>query len=331
MRNDDDVLARLRAADPILGADLSRTDRGALDDLREGIMLTDRGTPARRERWGTLSRGGVVAVMAALLLGGGVAYATYQQIYTPAGIGDVSCLTEWAGPEAEARDGISGPDLTGDPVADCRLYREQSGRPPIPDPVVFRFNENVYVAPRSQVPPSAIVMGPAAPRDTSVRELKSVLGDWVDGMNSRCFSETEAIEFAREQLSRLGLEGWRFKVIPPNPQPGDPGGPCSYAEPDGKNNTVDVYPNRQRDLNVKNTGTVDPFVYELRDALREGIASRCVGLDEAESLARQALGTTKYRWPLAVMPDPAASCTRVDLEVAGSIQITLRGPKVANP
>lgn len=28
---------------------------------------------------------------------------------------------------------------------------------------------------------------------------------------------------------------------------------------------------------------------------------------------------------------PAASCTRVDLEVGGSIQVTLRGPKVANP
>ncbi|MFF5114711.1 hypothetical protein [Streptosporangium sp. NPDC000509] len=91
-----------------------------------------------------------------------------------------------------------------------------------------------------------------------------------------------------------------------------------------------MLPNRRRDLNMKNTGTVDPFVYELRDALRAGIASRCVGLDEAESLAKQALGT-KHHWPLTVMPDPAASCTRVDLEVGGSIQVTLRGPKVANP
>ncbi|MFF5114712.1 hypothetical protein [Streptosporangium sp. NPDC000509] len=38
----------------------------------------------------------VAVTAAALLLGGGVSYATYQQIYTPAATGDVTCLTERA-------------------------------------------------------------------------------------------------------------------------------------------------------------------------------------------------------------------------------------------
>jgi hypothetical protein len=52
MRNDD-VMAQVRAANPISEAALSRTNRGAIDGLREGIIMTDQETipaGAARER-----------------------------------------------------------------------------------------------------------------------------------------------------------------------------------------------------------------------------------------------------------------------------------------
>ncbi|MFI6507106.1 hypothetical protein ACIBCT_05835 [Streptosporangium sp. NPDC050855] len=327
MRNDD-VLARLRASDPILGADPSRADRGALDDLRDGIMLTDRGEPARGTRRRVLGRGGVVAVAAAaLVLGGGVSYATYQRLYVSDSTG-VTCLTRWVDPATGPQEGENGPDLTGDPVADCRLYREQAGRPAIPDPVAFRFKEEVYVAPRSQVPSSATLLNPATPQDAAVRELEGGFSDWVDGLYSRCFSETEAVAFAKTQIKRLGLTGWRIEVLPADSRDDDQ--PCADADLDPGHNTVIVLPHRLRDHSVRNAGTVDPFVYELRDALVEGVSSRCVGLRQAEQVTRRALGT-QHHWPLTVLPDSTASCTRADLQVGGSIQVTLRGPEVANP
>lgn len=70
----------------------------------------------------------------------------------------------------------------------------------------------------------------------------------------------------------------------------------------------------------------DPFVYELRDALRAQIADECVDLTTAEQIAAEAIGA-EHHWPTVVVEDPQASCTRVDLEVGGSVQVTLRGPR----
>ena len=73
-----------------------------------------------------------------------------------------------------------------------------------------------------------------------------------------------------------------------------------------------------------------PYVFELRNALRTGISTKCVSLAEAKAVATTALGETD-RWPLTTIEDPTASCTRVDMIVGGSVQVTLRGPVTASP
>lgn len=63
----------------------------------------------------------------------------------------------------------------------------------------------------------------------------------------------------------------------------------------------------------------------VRDGLREGIATQCLDLDSAAAVAQDVLGQD-HHWPLAAIEDPSASCTRVDMEVGGSVLVTLRGP-----
>lgn len=68
--------------------------------------------------------------------------------------------------------------------------------------------------------------------------------------------------------------------------------------------------------------------FTLRDALRKGIVDKCVNLTDAAALATSVLGDEPH-WPTTTIEDPTASCTRVDMVVGGSVQITLRCPVTA--
>ncbi|PPK97796.1 hypothetical protein CLV92_103331 [Kineococcus xinjiangensis] len=321
----DDVLARLRAADPVAGTDLARMDRGVLDALREGVTMTERST--RRGLRRRLGRGGfATAVTGIAVLGGGVAYAGYEQWYVGGGASHdgVNCRTEWADPTA-MRDTVGGPELTGDPLADCRRYMELVGRPPIPDPVAFHHQGTLYVAPRSEVPEGAEPLAPPAPEDDAAFELEASMQDYVDGPQSRCFSEAETTEFASRELARLGLSGWTVTVVPADNPGGNDGLPCAVGYADPATRQAHVLPHRAAEEHG-----VGGDLATLRDTLRERIADQCVGLREAEAIAEEALGV-EHHWPLSAIPDPGASCTRVDLVIGGSIQVTLRGPDVAAP
>ncbi|GEM_PF-1472185 len=330
MRNDgtstEDLLAGLRAADPARRTDLDGLDPTVLRAFRSGIATADGGRPGRTRglRWTrrTVVAGGVVA----LLVGGGAAYAGYRSWYAGDGGADgITCSLDY-GPRGAHGDLTSGgPSLTGDPIADCVTYQDLAGLPPIPDPVAFADAWHpVVVVPRDQVPEGATVLATASPADLAARELEASLHDLVDGPDATCPSPEVLTVAAQAELDRLGLTGWRVEQGEPAEVPGE----CADLGADRDAGVLLVRPESRDSLETMVArGDVVPFVQTVRDALRAGIADACVALPEAEAVVAAAIGT-EHHWPTATIEDPDAACTRVDLEVGGSLQVTLRGPRV---
>ena len=323
----DDLVRRLRATDPAARAALPATGD---DAMREAIMTTtdERSAPAqvpgratRQRRW---RRGGIAAVLSLALLGGGAAVAGYHGWYlTVEGMAggnepsSVSCTSDWAGRD-QAEGSASGPLLTGDPVADCQSYRAESGLPPILDPVAFWHSSGLWVVPADQVPADARVQTNWS-REMALRELRSSVTDWVDGVTSRCTSAADAAPVVEALVAELGLD------LPVEVEAGDDGpDSCSAVDVagDGSGVTVRSVPRSRNEAAWLTEGPVAV----LRDRLRAEIAQTCVDLDTATAVTVDALGA-EHHWPTVVIEDPSSTCTRVDLEAGGSVQVTLRGPR----
>jgi hypothetical protein len=334
--NDHDPLDALRAARRVSDAEIAGSvDRQALRALREGITMIDRDQPATLEaprRGRRLGRRGVSAgALALVLVGGGAAFAAYQQWYVGGGGADgLTCMTTWQDPSDsdEPLDSTGGPALTGDPVADCQRYQQLSGRPEINDPVAFTRNGYVYVAPRDQVPSDGTPLTAATADTAAAMRLDAALQDWVDGGNSRCFTSTTAVPYMKAEIARLGLAGWSTKVMPDNRPYQE--GPCGSFYTDPVSRTAMFLPDRGPDPNVRRPDPgISGFVYDVRDALRTGITTHCVSTKQAQDVVAKALGA-EHHWPTTVVRTNSP-CASVDLVVGGSVQVWIYGPEVARP
>jgi len=335
----DEHLARLRAADPVRGGGLDGLDPASLHALRDHIAGRpsagrSSSTPVRRRR---RARRAAVGGLAVALLGGGVAYASYASLvgWYSGGAGDgLTCVSAW-GTDLQAvhADSSGGPVLSGDPVADCQHYQQLTGREPIDDPVAFRFaplgveGGSIYVGPRDEVPDDAEVITPS-PDAAAVRELEASTRDWVDGMRAHCFDETGGRAFVTAELDRLGLTGWTIDVAAPDAYAH---GSCAgVATVDASTRSIDLRPDWSAPPGtVAEPGDTSPEAFEIRDGLR-ALAEQCLPLDEASAGVERVLGA-EHHWPTTTVVDPDAACTRVDMEVGGSIQVTLRGPEAPTP
>ena len=334
--NDHELMQALRDTRRVDDAGIATvTDRHALGALREGILMTDRHTPPTVEaprRGRRLGRRGLVSgVLALALVGGGAAYAAYTQWYVGGGGDGLTCMTTWQDPlEGDGvLDATGGPPLTGDPVADCQRYQQLSGKPPIVDPVAFERDGAVFVTPREQAPKDGRDLETTAAERAAGMRLDAALDDWVDGGRSRCYDRATAVPFMQAQITRLGLTGWSTKVMPDNRPYED--GPCGFFDTDPATRTAMFFPDREADPSIRKPDKdVASFVYDVRDALREGIADTCVSADEAEAVVERALGS-QHHWPTTVVADDRARCASIDLQVGGSIQIWVYGPAVARP
>lgn len=324
----DDVMTALRAADPARRADMGRVSADALAALRDAVPAEAAAVPVQppRRRWGrrvTLAGG-----LALLLAGGGVAYAGYDSWYAGGGgVDGLTCTLAYVGNGVDPERSSGGPELTGDLIADCAYYQDQVGLPQVPDPVAFWDPAvGLVVAPADQVPPGADVRARATHEDLAVRELQASAADLVDGLPAVCRTTPEALDAAQAEVDRLALAGWD---VVESDVSWEPHGPCAAYAVDADARVVSVHPDSADTLDAYvEAGWTMPFVAEVRDALREGIADRCVGLADAEAVVDRAIGG-EHHWPTTVV-ETDTRCTRVDLEVGGSMQVTLRGPQVAN-
>jgi hypothetical protein len=334
--NDHELMDALRATRRASDTEIaSGVDRHALGALREGITMTDRNqiskvdAPRRGRRLG--GRGMAAGALGIMLIGGGAAYAAYTNWYVGGAADGLTCMTTWQDPldNDGPQDSTGGPELTGDPVSDCQRYQQLSGKPQIADAAAFTRFGGLYVAPRGQVPADGQLLVPDPAERSATIRLEAALEDWVDGGNSKCFNAAEAVPYMQSEIKLLALDGWTTKVMPDNRPYED--GPCGFFDTDPVTRTAMFFPNRQVDPDLrKPDNDAAGFVYDVRDALRAGITDKCVSTTEAEATVAKALGT-QHHWPTTVVLDDQAKCSSVDLQVGGSTQIWIYGPKAVKP
>ena len=234
----------------------------------------------------------------------------------------VNCQHVWNETAAGVPE-VMGPELTGDPIADCETYEARAGLPPIPDPVAFTYQGILFVTPIDQVPEGA-VLHPTPPTAAAANELGMSMADLVDGGRSQCFDEAGATAFAESELARLGLTGWSVASRRETNGP-----PCTDCGSNLTRSVLSCFPTGLQ----RSTCTSSPEgeVAGIRDALRAGITDACVNATDARAIADAALDGLDYEpWPTTTVIDESVPCARVDIQVGGNIQVTVYGPSGAH-
>ncbi|HEY0189154.1 MAG TPA: hypothetical protein VGC67_16825 [Cellulomonas sp.] len=309
-----DPIDRLRTADPARRLHLDDLGPAAWQGLHEAILRTERepaASPARpaRRRWRLGRSTTLVLGVAVALTAGGLATIPG---FLGGAVDGPNCLRAW-GEAAE----VAGPWVTGDPVADCETYWEQAGIEPPDDLVGFTVSGLTYVAPEDEVPQGAVALDGGPVYSAAELELRASAADLVDG-GMVCRSVDDAALWARGELDRLGLSGSWTVSVPEQTDAGDGvDRPCSSV--DAADGTVSVVPAEDPAV------TMFPNGNWRADLLREQIADACVTVEEARAIVDAMLADEDH-WPTSSVVDETVDCARVDLEIGGSVQVTVYGP-----
>jgi hypothetical protein len=333
--NDLELIDALRTTSRVDDATIATvTDRHALSALREGITMTDRHTtpgvetPRRGRRLGR--RGMAAGALGLVLAGGGTAWAVAQLDRGPTldGLNCAESMTLRPDGDVELERSADGRAASGDDVADCAVIRQSAGMPPLADPTAFVFHGTHFVVAGAGVPAGVLESATPSvpdPERAAMLELEAALGDWVEGPSRLCLTTSQAQQYAEDALRQVGLSGWTTRVSTPPTTPES--GPCAglTARPDLKR--VEVEAEARKPVQPP-SDAVALQVYTTAEALEKQVAGQCLPLAEATRIATQLVGDQGQVSPV---PDEAASCTRVDMEVGGSLFVTIHGPAVAKP
>jgi hypothetical protein len=230
---------------------------------------------------------------------------------------DVGTTTEISCPDA-ITDAV-----TGDPVLDCaNLWRQQNGTEPPPLVAYDNQRGGIQVVPAdAKVPAEWTPLESGVKQDARLIELDAALADYGDGLNARCYTPEAAQPIAESALRRLDLADWNVR-IDHDREGGE--GTCATHTLDSETRSVVVFAFKM--------GSPPPDVPYLRlaSAVQVQVDHRCLGRDEAVAKVRRIatdLGIDEATGELVVhsVPDPAARCSRTDVNVGGRIAVTVRG------
>lgn len=243
-------------------------------------------------------------------------------------IATLAAATGWFGSQdlglgCRLPDGAVGIErsVTGDPVADCAAMWERQTGEPAPDLTAFINSQGgLVVAPSDDdVPDDWRVLDGEAVADPAVAELQTSLDDIADGLASKCHLLPEAEAVVTRELGRLGLDDWTI---------GSERGTADGAETCTNSYLV---PRNQHVVLFPLDGFVAPSDHPhavFAQRLAADLNDACRALDDAEARVRtigSELGIADQITVRAVS-DPIADCTRVDVNVGGSVHVILRGP-----
>jgi hypothetical protein len=245
----------------------------------------------------------------------------------------------------------TGIDATsGNPAADCAAewQRERGTAAP---PLVAYANSfgGVTVLPRSKKPPAG--WRTLDSQNVALIELQESLDDYLNGLNSTCFTSSQATAFTRQQLDRLGFAGWTVNIrsIPasassknsptvtaaggsgarPAPTMSTAGPICTSSElVDPSTTTVTLVSGP--------TGNPPPswLPGRLATSLRP-LTRTCLSLTATRNAVEQTASQfglapspplTRTSYDLNVIKDDKLRCTTIYQTVEGGINLILRGP-----
>lgn len=274
----------------------------------------------RRRRRGHLPRRivvpGVVVLVTSLIVGAwAVSRAInpdqmYANCYIDRGLDGVAA--------ASSDDRAGGTD----PVQRCQqLWDEralaaspdESYAGPAPDMSVYTDGRGTLaVIPDGWDVPSGLVPaeGEVVVDDRRAR-LEAALGDYLDGLHSRCHSGEEAAGVVRRELALLGLGDWTVG----EPPKADGTLTCASAYLRGR--TVTFWPEEPNGPMFG--GDVYPGLAELRTAVTE---AGCLSLKDAGALTRSILPSGFY----TEVVDDSMDCAVVNVAMGGDYLVSIYGP-----
>jgi len=230
---------------------------------------------------------------------------------------DVGTTTEVSCP-----DGIVDA-VTGNPVEDCAdLWRRQNGTEP-PELVAYDNQRgSISVVPvDAEVPVDWTPLEQGFSQDAGLIELDAALADYGDGLNAQCYSPEDARPIAESTLERLGLHDWSVHIDEDRPG-GD--GTCTTHVLDPEEKQVVIFP-------LEGAGPPNDASYRVLAASAQAqVDDQCLSREDAVETVRQIaadldIDESAGEVTIHSVPDPSATCSRTDVNVGGSIEITVRG------
>jgi hypothetical protein len=229
--------------------------------------------------------------------------------------------------ECNIRGALSVIDGTsGNPVADCSVeWRRQTGGSTVPPLAAYLLRTGgVEVQPAADRPPAGSQRLPAGTvMGTQLIVLNEWLGDYINGLSSRCFSDATATASVHAELASLGLAGWSISSRPPAAN-----GTTTCAS------GFIIFGAQRHVLLLANPaapprGEASAFkrFQTLARSLRP-VSATCQDLPataaRVRAIARRLGLSSGLR--LDQVTVPSATCTSIYENVGGLIVVTLRGP-----
>jgi hypothetical protein len=205
--------------------------------------------------------------------------------------------------------------VSGDPVADCAAQWTRDLGVAAPPLVAYdNGHGGILVQPAADPAPSGGTPLPAGQgQNVALIDLQESLDDYVAGLGSRCFTQAEAVAFARAEVARTGLVGWTVT-------PRDAGRCTDAGSADPVTRTVWLLA-RGTDPADEQGGHV-----ALAARLRE-IARQCRPLAATRALVDKAVRDLGMTGATQVTEVPTGTrCTTIRERVGGAVDVTLRGP-----
>jgi hypothetical protein len=238
---------------------------------------------------------------------------------------------------------------SGNPAADCAAEWQRERGAPAPPLVAYANTEGgVTVLPRSENPPAG--WRTLRSQDVALIELQESLDDYLNGLNSSCFSSPQATAFTRQQLARLGFVGWTVNIrsIPASTSSNTPTATAAAGSGSRPAPTMSA-----AGPICTGSGLVDPTTTtvtlisgptgnpppnwvpgRLATSLRP-LAESCLSLSAMRSAVEQKASQlgwspqpplTRTSYVLNAIQDNKLRCTSLYQTVEGTINFILRGP-----
>lgn len=229
------------------------------------------------------------------------------------------------------------PSTSGDPTHDCAAeWKRELGTAAPPLRAYDNGYGGVTVLVRGVTPPAnykRLVSG----QDADLIQLQNSLDDFVNGLDSRCFTSTAASNLTRGELARFGFTGWTITLTDPGSGGSTPPAPAGTkkaptAKSDGSTCwQLDVVDPSAQTVSLiaasdQNGGTPTSLADKLRP-----ITQRCESLPSAVASVRAAasalgLSESARGYDLNTFTDNSMRCASIYETVGGTIFLTVRGP-----
>jgi len=218
--------------------------------------------------------------------------------------------------------------VSGDPTEDCRALWEQTHGGAAPALRAYQVGGSVLVLRADADPPAGAVEldtdDSSEPPVNRAGELDAWLHDYASGLWSEpCIPFDVAVGAVTSKLAELGLdETWT--VAPEPPGSSDACG-LGFLDPDA--GRVVVRGVDAARWTAERTTPAEVGFRDLGHAVAGEVGSGCLTAAEATTRARDIAASLGFPGAnLRTVIDPASTCSRATVTVAGSMNITVYGP-----